>query len=89
MRPIFFVLMALFALLQYQLWFASGGVVSIYHLHKNIEKQQIVNQRLTSRNAVLMADIKDLKSGNEAIEERARDELGMVKKGEVFYQIVK
>ena len=89
MRPIIFALIALFALLQYQLWFASGGIISTYRLHQNISKQVVIDKKLADRNAVIGADITDLKHGNEAIEQRARNDLGMIKKGEIFYQVVK
>lgn len=88
MKPIIFILTALFILLQYQLWFASGGVFTAYRLHSNITKQAQMNKKLQERNAILVADIKELKHGNDAVEERARNDLGMIKKGEVFYQIV-
>ncbi|WP_423063583.1 cell division protein FtsB [Candidiatus Paracoxiella cheracis] len=88
MKPIILILAALFILLQYELWFAAGGVVTAYRLHTNIVKQAQANKKLQERNAILMADIKDLKHGNDAVEERARNDLGMIKKGEVFYQIV-
>ena len=89
MRPIVVILIALFILLQYQLWFAVGGIMSVYHLNKNIHQQILENKTFANRNAVLAADIDDLKHGNEVIEERARNDLGMIKKGEVFYQVVK
>ena len=89
MRSIVVILVTLFILLQYQLWFAAGGVMSVYHLNRNIHQQLLENTTFANRNAVLAADINDLKHGNEAIEERARNDLGMIKKGEVFYQVVK
>ena len=89
MRPIIGILIALFILLQYQLWFAAGGVMSVYHLNKNIHQQILENKTFTNRNAVLSTNIDDLKNGNEAVEEHARNDLGMIKKGEVFYQVVK
>ena len=82
------ILGAFFILLQYQLWFVPGGIVSVWHLKKSVAQQQQKNQLLQTKNKVLAADIKDLKNGNQAIEEKARSELGMVKKGEVFYQVV-
>ncbi|MBT8506427.1 cell division protein FtsB [Coxiella-like endosymbiont of Rhipicephalus sanguineus] len=87
MRAIVLILVALFFLLQYQLWFAAGGILSTYRLHENLNYQMAANKKLAERNAVLMADIFDLKHGNQAIEEHARNDLGMIKKGEVFYQI--
>ena len=75
-------------LLQYELWFASGGAVTAYRLHQNITAQAKINKELKDRNAFLIADIKDLKNGNESVEESARNDLGMIKKGEVFYQVI-
>ncbi|WP_211923770.1 cell division protein FtsB [Coxiella endosymbiont of Amblyomma nuttalli] len=83
------ILITLFILLQYQLWFTTGGIISIYHLNQKIHRQMLENKGFANRNAVLIADIDNLKHGNEAIEERARNDLGMIKKGEVFYQVVK
>ncbi len=75
-------------LLQYPLWFGSGGVFAIWRLNREISTQQQENAQLKDRNQALEADVDDLKQGLDAIEERARTELGMVKKGEVFYQII-
>jgi len=83
------VLILLLALLQYRLWFGEGSVRSIVKLKHQVAKQQAVNKKLAQRNKVLSAEVLDLKSGHLAVEERARNELGMVKKGETFYQIVK
>ena len=89
MKPIVIILIALLGLLQYELWFAPGGATGVYRLHKAMVAQARTNRQLETRNAVITADIKDLKKGNEAVEERARNDLGMTKKGEVFYQVVK
>jgi len=89
MKLIIIALALLFLLLQYELWFANGGLVSAWHLKHSVSQQQQANQKLKQRNQVLKADIKDLKSGNEAIEERARNDMGMVKKNETLYQVVK
>lgn len=88
MKPVFLALAILFVLLQYQLWFADGGIISIHRLNQAIEKQQQANAKLIERNHTLGADVRDLKNGNDAVAERARNDLGMVKQGEVFYQIV-
>ena len=82
------ILIGLLVVLQYQLWFSHGGIISVWRLNSKIVLQQQRNQHLEKRNAVLVADIHDLKSGNAAIEARAREDLGMIKKGEVFYQVV-
>lgn len=89
MKPIIFALMALLGVLQYQLWFAPGGIVPTYHLQQSIEQQASANKELIARNDEVTADIHDLKTGNEAVEEHARNDLGMIKQGELFYQIVK
>ena len=82
------LLVLLLALLQFQLWFGIGNVLSAMRLRSQVEAQNAENATLTKRNAALAAEVSDLKGGQAAIEERARTELGMVKKGESFYQIV-
>lgn len=89
MRLMIIALVMLFVLLQYEFWFAKGSVISAWKLRDHISIQQQANDQLKQRNDAIRADIADLKSGNKAIEERARTELGMVKKGETFYQVVK
>ncbi len=89
MKLVIAVMVLLFFVLQYELWFANGGVISAMKLKHHIVNQQAVNQKLKQRNQALIADIKDLKKGEQAVEERARSNLGMVKKGEMFYQVVK
>lgn len=74
--------------LQYQLWFGVGGVKDVQRLENAVIAQQKVNASLRSRNDRLAAEVTDLKQGHEAVEERARLELGMVKPDEVFYQLV-
>ena len=82
----FYVLLALLLLLQYPLWFGSSSVVTLWRLEREVAAQKTENARLRERNAVLEAEVLDLKNGLAAIEERARSELGMVKKGETFFQ---
>lgn len=89
MKPIIIALIALLVVLQYQLWVAPGGIVQTYHLQKSIQQQTLVNKQLLARNDEIAADIKDLKTGNEAIEEHARNDLGMIKPNEIFYQAVR
>ena len=89
MKPIIFALIALLGVLQYQLWFAPGGIVPTYHLQHSLKQQTAVNRELAARNDEITADIEDLKTGSEAAEEHARNDLGMIKKDEIFYQIVK
>lgn len=88
MKPIIAALVVLFFVLQYQLWFAKGSLFSATHMQNNIVKQRVVNAGLKKRNDRLKADVKDLKHGKYALEERARRDLGMVEKDEIFYQVV-
>ncbi|MBI3545822.1 MAG: cell division protein FtsB [Gammaproteobacteria bacterium] len=83
-----YVLLGLLLLLQYPLWFGGGGVISVWRLNREIAAQQQENARLRERNLALEAEVNDLKQGLAAIEGRARSELGMVKKGETFYQVI-
>lgn len=80
------VLVALLVLLQYPLWFGKGGLLRVRDMERQVAAQREVNQTLEVRNASQEAEVRDLKSGYEAIEERARYELGLVKDGEVFVQ---
>jgi cell division protein FtsB len=78
----------LLALLQYRLWLGEGGMREVRRLRAEIEAQRDENQQLKERNRTLSAEVLDLKKGTVAIEERARTDLGMVGKGETFYQVV-
>lgn len=82
------LLIALLLGLQYKLWVGEGSLAEIWSLHQAGELQREENARLKERNAALEAEVQDLKQGLDAIEERARSELGMIKDGETFYQIV-
>ena len=81
------VLVILIALLQYPLWFGKGGWLKVWDVDRQLTAQREVNQKLETRNAALDAEVRDLKSGYEAIEERARYELGYIKPDEVFVQV--
>ncbi len=74
--------------LQYPLWFGKGGWLKVRELDRQLAEQRAGNDRLRARNDALDAEVRDLKQGLEAIEERARMELGMIRKDEVFYQVV-
>lgn len=82
------VLATLLAWLQYRLWFGVGGTEQVEELRSRVEAQARQNEGLEQRNAALAAEVADLKSGEAAIEERARGELGMIKPGEKFYRVV-
>jgi cell division protein FtsB len=88
MRWISLILAVLILLMQYPLWLGKGGWLKVWDLGQQVEAQKQVNQQTQTRNAVLDAEVRDLKQGTEAIEERARSELGMVKRDEVFFQII-
>lgn len=76
------------AVLQYRLWVGEGSLEELYLLKKDIELQKVELQQMRRRNQVLQAEVNDLKKGLEAIEERARNDLGMIREGETFYQII-
>ncbi len=89
MKIIFAVLIGLLLVLQYQLWFDQGSVSDVKRLNKLIAKQQQQNQQLAKRNAALLAEVNSLKHGRQAIEAHARHDLGMIKKNETYYRIIK
>jgi cell division protein FtsB len=74
--------------LQYPLWFGKGGWPRVWALERQVQEQKQTNAGLAQRNGALDAEVRDLKQGFEAIEERARYELGLVKQDEVFFQVV-
>jgi cell division protein FtsB len=82
------LLIALLAYLQYKLWFGHGGAGEVQELSTQVERQARDNSGLRQRNAEVAAEVEDLKSGEAAVEERARSELGMIKPGETFYRVV-
>jgi cell division protein FtsB len=81
------ILLVLIAALQYPLWFGKGGWLAARELDRQLAAQREVNAKLKARNDTLDADVRDLKTGSEAIEERARSELGMIKHDEVLFQL--
>ena len=89
MRILFLILLSLIALVQYSLWLGKGGWLQVRDLDRQIKAQQQANQKMQERNAAIDADVKDLKQGYAAIEERARSKLGMIKDDEVFFQVIK
>jgi len=87
-RLISLVLFALLILLQYPLWFGKGGMLRVSDLEDQLEQQKQVNDALRLRNQQLEGDVRSLSEGVEAIEERARNDFGMIKKDEVFIQLI-
>ena len=82
------LLVSLFLILQYDLWVGDGSLATVWRLQQSIENQSKENKVLIHRNKALEAEVIDLKQGKDAIEERARSDLGMVKEGETYIQIV-
>ena len=89
MKILAIILAALLLAIQWPLWFGKGGWLRVRDLDRQLVVQRDANARLKARNDALDAEVRDLKQGLEALEERARMELGMIKKDEVFYQVVK
>jgi cell division protein FtsB len=81
-------LIALIALLQHPLWLGKGSWLRVWEVDRQMQAQRETNQKLALRNAALDAEVRDLKQGLDAIEERARSELGMIKRDEIFFQIL-
>ena len=88
MKAVFALLLLVLLVLQYDLWIGDGGMRSVWRLDKTLSIQRADNARLAERNQALEAEVHDLKQGLAAIEECARSELGMIKPGETYYQIV-
>jgi cell division protein FtsB len=89
MRLITLVFSILILLIQYPLWLGKGGWLRVWDLDKQVTEAQRHNDQLKARNNKLESEVQDLKTGLEAVEERARFELGMIKKDEIFIQILK
>ena len=87
MRWLALVFVLLIAALQYPMWLGKGGWLQVHEFDRGLAAQKEANAKLKRRNDALDADVRDLKTGFEAIEERARSELGMVKQDEVFFQL--
>ena len=88
MKLIVAILFVLLIWLQYKLWLGDGGIPEVIQLEEEIESVQEDVDKLQERNRALDAEVVDLKKGIEAIEERARSEMGMIKKDEVYYQVI-
>ena len=88
MKALTLIFVALIALLQYPLWLGKGSWLRVWNVNQQIDEQKDKNAAFKQRNETLNAEVRDLKQGNAAIEERARTELGMIKQDEVFYQVI-
>ncbi|SNX28588.1 cell division protein FtsB [Polynucleobacter meluiroseus] len=88
MRIVIYSMVLLLIAIQYPLWLGKGGWLKVYEMERQLQLQQAKNSLLSLRNTKLSGDVKDLKEGTRAIEERARVEHGMIKEGEFFVQIL-
>ena len=88
MKALTLIFVILIALLQYPLWLGKGSWLRVWNVNQLIDQQKDKNVAAKQRNETLNAEVRDLKQGNAAIEERARSELGMIKQDEVFYQVI-
>ena len=88
MKLVFVLLAAILIAEQYALWLGNGGAATAWGLHRDIGAQRAENERLRDRNRALEAEVVDLKRGLDAIEERARTDLGMIKKNETFFRVI-
>ncbi|MBT8118386.1 MAG: cell division protein FtsB [Gammaproteobacteria bacterium] len=88
MKIIALVLLALLIWLQYKIWLLDGGIPEVIQLQQDVGQVEVEVQQLRERNLSLDAEVKDLKKGLDAIEERARSEMGMIKKGEIYFQVI-
>lgn len=86
MKTVALILVTLIALVQYSLWYGKGGWLEVFELEKQLQDQHQLNQKSQNQNTILEAEIIDLKQGFDAIEELARNELGMIRKDEVFFR---
>ncbi len=88
MRFLLALLLLIFLALQYRLWVGEGSYAEVRHLQQEISNRKADLERMEKENQELRAEIEDLKKGLEAIQERARSELGMIREGETYFQIV-
>lgn len=88
MRVLTYTAVFIFAVLQYRLWLGDGSVQDVWELRKQVDGARVQTQALVERNRALYAEVNDLKNGLEAVEEIARSDLGMIREGEVFFQVV-
>jgi cell division protein FtsB len=87
-KLLFVILTLLIVLIQYPLWLGKGGWFRVWEVDRQIAAQRDANSKLQTRNNALDAEVRGLKEGYEAVEERARTELGMIKHDEIFFQLV-
>jgi len=84
-----FILLGILGFLQYRLWMEPGGIRDMVQLKKQLAVEQLQNEKLKKRNQMVLLQVQNLQKNQDAVEMRARQELGMIKKDETFYQVVK
>lgn len=89
MRLATIIIVIVIAMLQWPLWLGKGSWLTVWQLQEQLEHQRAANQKLIARNQSLTAEVRNLKTGFDAVEERARSELGMIKPDEIFFQVLK
>lgn len=89
LKALMIILLIILLVLQYRLWVGDGSLAHVRYLKDRLEQQQLENSRLKERNQGLQGEVNDLKSGLDAIEERARSEMGMIGRDETFYMVIK
>ena len=88
MRWLLLVLLLLLGVMQYRLWLGEGSLAEQHRLELQVEEQTLINSELTARNAVLEREVLELQNGNKGLEQRAREQLGLIREGETYYQVV-
>ena len=88
MKSLTTIFILLIILIQYPLWAGRGGWYNVFQLSGEYEAQKEINNELRKKNDALRAEVNYLKNGTDAIEEKAREELGMIKKGEIYFQVI-
>ena len=88
MRILVISLTGLLLVMQYQFWVGNGGLIDAYSLQTRVHQQKKINLKLIERNKALLGEVLDLKQGYDAIEERGRTDLGLIKPGETFFQVI-
>lgn len=88
MRWLLAGLLFILVIIQYRLWIADGSLAELHRLERQIEEQANINEQLEERNAALEREVLDLQRGNNGLEQRAREQLGLIREGEMYYQLV-
>jgi cell division protein FtsB len=88
LRWLLLVLLLLLGVMQYRLWLGEGSLAEQHRLELQVEEQTLINSELTARNAVLEREVLELQNGNKGMEQRAREQLGLIREGETYYQVV-